>query len=81
MPTLYELDAPRRAVNLSLNSDLLKRGKELGINISAVAEEALAQAVKARLAQAWVEENADAIQAYNRRVEKKGVASDGLRTF
>ena len=81
MDTYYQADAPKKPVNLTLNSDLLKLGKELGLNLSGIAEEALAQAVKARLGQAWLKENAAAIEAYNARVETKGVFSDGFRSF
>jgi len=71
----------KRPVNLSLDSDLLKLGKELGINLSSVAEAALANAVREHLAQRWLEENAEAIQTYNLRVDSQGVFSDGLRSF
>jgi antitoxin CcdA len=77
----YLTDAPKKAVNLSLNSDLLRLGKELGLNLSSVAEEALAYAVNLQLAERWVVENQDAIAAYNRRVETQGVFSDGIRSF
>jgi len=81
MHTGYRLDAPKKPVNLSLNSDLLRMGKELGLNLSNVAETALAQAVKDSMAERWLKENVDAIQAYNKRVEANGVFSDGARTF
>lgn len=81
MHTGYRLDAPKKPVNLSLNSDLLKMGKDLGLNLSSVAETALAQAVKDSMAERWLKENVDAIQAYNKRVEAHGVFSDGARTF
>lgn len=77
----YNSDAPKKAVNLTMNTDLLKLGKDLGLNLSSVAEEALAKAVRARLAEAWLQENANAIQAYNARTEAHGVFSDGLRSF
>lgn len=73
--------APRKPVNLSLDRELLRLGKELGINLSAVAEAALASAVKERMGQRWLEENAEAIQTYNLRVDSQGVFSDGLRSF
>lgn len=81
MRSAYRADAPKRPVNLSLNSDLLAIGKDLGLNLSSVAEEALAYAVSARLAERWLEENRAAIEAYNGRVESGGVFSDGLRAF
>lgn len=73
--------SPKRPVNLSLNAELLRLGKELGINLSAVAEEALGRAVREALGQRWLRENEGAIRAYNLRVEGRGVFSDGLRTF
>lgn len=81
MQSRFQTDAPKRPVNLSLNSDLLRLGNELGLNLSSVAEEALANAVNAHLAERWVVENQAAITAYNRRIETQGVFSDGLRTF
>jgi len=81
MQAYYKTDAPKRPVNLSLNSDLLKLGKDLGLNLSGLAEEAIAKAARARLAESWLAENADAIQSYNKRVETQGVFSDGLRSF
>jgi len=74
-------DAAKRAINLSLDSELLRQGKDLGLNISAIAEAALAQAVQEHLGRRWLEANAEAIAGYNRRVEAGGVFSDGLRTF
>lgn len=73
--------APKKPVNLSLNSDLVRLSRELGLNVSRIAEEALAAAVSARQAEEWKRDNAQAIQAYNARVEERGVFSDGLRTF
>jgi antitoxin CcdA len=77
----YLVDAPKRPVNLSLNGDLLRLGKELGLNLSSVAEEALACAVSARLAERWLQENGKAIESYNTRIEAQGVFSDGIRAF
>ena len=74
-------EGTKRPVNLSLDADLLQAGKDLGLNLSAVAEEALAYAVSARLAEGWAEENQAAIATYNQRVDAAGVFSDGLRSF
>lgn len=81
MHTGYRMDAPKKPVNLSLNSDLLRMGKDLGLNLSNVAETALAQAVKDSMGERWLMENTDAIQAYNKHVEAHGVFSDGSRAF
>ena len=81
MKSPYQADAPKRPVNLSLNGDLLRLGKELGLNLSSVAEEALAYAVSVRQAELWLKENKKAIESYNARIESQGVFSDGLRAF
>jgi antitoxin CcdA len=51
------------------------------INLSATMETALAEAVKRVRRERWLEENQDAISAYNERVDSEGVFSDGLRKF
>jgi len=35
MADLYDLTAPQKPTNLSLNSDLLKKARELKVNLSA----------------------------------------------
>lgn len=81
MYSCYQTDAPKKPVNLSLNSDLLRLGKSLGLNLSGLAEEALAEAVRQRLAETWLQENREAIEAFNEHVERHGAFSDGLRSF
>ncbi|MFR0689696.1 type II toxin-antitoxin system CcdA family antitoxin [Enterobacterales bacterium AE_CKDN230030158-1A_HGKHYDSX7] len=81
MHTTYDPLAPKKATNLSLNSDLLKQARELDVNLSAVLEEALADVVKERLGQRWLEQNREAIETYNQHVEENGVFSDGQRSF
>ncbi len=48
MQTLYDDKAPKKAANLSVNSDLLMRSKALNINLSSTLE----QALKLKLAEA-----------------------------
>lgn len=81
MPDLYDLDAPKRPANLSVNVDLLAKAREEGLNLSAVLEAALAETLRARIREAWVRENTAAIEAYNAEVESRGVFSDSLRSF
>jgi antitoxin CcdA len=77
----YDPLAPKTAANLSLNSDLLKQARELDVNLSAVLEEALADVVRERMEQRWLEQNRQAIDAYNQHIEDAGVFSDDLRSF
>ena len=71
----------KTATNLSLRADLVRRARELKINLSAVLEAALEQAVRAVEREAWLVENAEAIDDYNARVAKRGVFSDDWRRF
>ena len=71
----------KTATNLSLRADLVRRARELKINLSAVLEAALEQAVRAAEREAWLAENAEAIDDYNARVAKRGVFSDDWRRF
>jgi antitoxin CcdA len=73
--------ATKQATNLSVNAALLKEARELGVNLSGVLEDALAEVVRRRRAEAWLEQNRAAIDAYNDHVERRGVFSDGTRTF
>lgn len=81
MQELFDLHAPKKATNLSINSDLLLKARELKINLSATLEQALVERIKQKQREAWRIENAKAIAAYNLFVEDEGVFSDELRSF
>jgi antitoxin CcdA len=73
--------APKKAVNVSINSDLLRQARELKINLSKTLETQLEQVLREERARRWQEENREAIEAHNRFVEEHGVFSDRLRHF
>lgn len=81
MEPVYNPQSPKRPANLSVNSDLLSKAKELDINLSATLEQALAHAVRDKQRAQWLAENKAAMDAYNDHVEKHGVFSNGLRSF
>lgn len=81
MKAPYDDSCPKKATNLSVNSDLLARARSLGINLSAVLERALILEVKRLEGEAWLRENRAAIEAYNREVAESGTFSDELRGF
>lgn len=75
----YDAGARKRTVSLTLNADLYARAKASGINLSKVAEEALAQALAQRLAeQAKVDIDRD-LQALNAFVEAHGSFAEMVR--
>lgn len=78
---LYDTNAPKKSTNLSINSDLLRQAKNYHINLSKALEQRLVEMVIEEKRREWKEENRDAIEAYNRRIEAGGVFSDGLRRF
>lgn len=73
--------APKKATNLSLNADVLKMAKELGMNISQTVDALLAEEVKRRYWEQWNERNREAIDAYNARIAKHGLPLAKYRTF
>lgn len=77
----YDTSAPKKATNLTVNSDLLAQAKGLGINLSAVLERSLAAEVEQRQRAAWLTENREAIAAYNEEVEAHGSFGDDVRQF
>jgi len=81
MTATYDETAPKRPTNLSVNSDLLRQARALGINLSATLEEALAERLHRRQRDEWLARHRAQIEAYNRRVDERGAFSDGLRSF
>lgn len=81
MKATYDLQAPKRPTNLSINADLLAKARELGINLSATLELAVAELLRQRQREQWLTENQGAIDAYNQQVEANGTFGDGLRSF
>lgn len=81
MLPMYDSHAPKKATNLSINSDLLNKAKALDINLSAALEQALVQLLKQRQQEQWLRENRAAIAAYNQEVEAHGSFGDTLRSF
>ena len=77
----YDTQAPKRATNLSINSDLLEKAKSYKINLSKSFERYLNELVKEYEERQWKKENFEAIEEFNKRVEKRGVFSDELRRF
>lgn len=67
----------KKALNLSVDAELLEAARREGLNLSAVMERALA----AETARRWLETNRDAIEAYNAEVRAKGVWSDEWRRW
>ncbi|MFO7884875.1 MAG: type II toxin-antitoxin system CcdA family antitoxin [Desulfobacteraceae bacterium] len=81
MQFVYDKTARKKPANLSINSDLLRKAREYGINLSAELEKVLADIVREEQRKKWIEDNREAINTYNKHVEIHGVYSRGLRKF
>ncbi len=81
MSAIYDETAMKKATNVTINSDLLQKAKSYKINISQTFEKHLTEVVKKKKEQEWLEENREAIEAYNTRVERDGLFSDSFRRF
>jgi len=77
----FDARAPKKPANLSINSDLLQQAKEHHINLSQALELRLTEMLRDEKRRDWIEENREAMDEYNRRIEIHGVFSDGLRRF
>lgn len=79
MQKVFEENAPKKATNLSINSDLLSKARKLNINLSAALESALALQVRKAAREEWLNDNKEAISSLNELVESNGLFSDSYR--
>ena len=77
----YDETARRKPVNLTINQDLLASARKYELNLSKILEDSLITELKARWQHDWLDDNQAAISAYNKRIAKHGVFSDGVRRF
>jgi len=73
--------APRRATNVTLPEPLLRDARDMGINLSQACERGLAAAVAEQRRQRWLEENGEAITAWNEHVAEHGLPLAAFRQF
>lgn len=68
---LYDTKAPKKAVNLSINCDLLHKARLNNINLSQTLEERLIELLNDAQKKNWLNKNREAIDEYNKRVERE----------
>ena len=71
----------KKATNLSIRTDLLEDARALDINLSRELETHLESVIRQRRAEQWKRDNREAIEAYNRHIERDGLWSDEFRTW
>ena len=77
----HERPSKKTATNLTINASLVEEARALGLNLSELAEQGIAAAVKAERERQWKEENAAAIRSHNEWVEKNGLPLAEYRMF
>jgi antitoxin CcdA len=60
---------------------IVQQAKQLNINHSQMLLQHLTEIVRQAQRNQWLEENKNALDEYNRRIESRGTFSDGLRRF
>jgi antitoxin CcdA len=71
----------KKPTNVSVRADLLAEAKALGLNLSRTLETALEHAIREKRRQSWLTDNHDALQAYQRHIEREGLFADRSRSF
>ena len=72
MSHIYSVDAPKKATNISVNSDLIAKAKAYKINLSATLESELERIIREKMKEEWLQKNKEAIEENNRRVAERG---------
>jgi antitoxin CcdA len=76
-----EAEGRKRPTNVSLSETLVKEARELSINVSQACEDGLRAATKAERERRWLEENAEAIESYNKWIAQHGNPLSRYRMF
>jgi len=71
----------RSKVSLSIDGAVVREARAVGVNMSRVAEFAIAEAARGERNRRWREENRDALDAYAREVERDGLPLARFRSF
>ena len=71
----------RKPTNLSLDPDLVREARTMGVNLSQAAEAGVRQAVAAAKADEWRRENAASIASSNAFVDAHGLPLERFRQF
>lgn len=71
----------RIKVNLTLDAEIAQSARSLGLNMSRLAEAAIAEATRVERNRQWREANAEALQSYAQEVEAEGLALARYRSF
>ena len=72
---------PKRAVNVSIDAEILAAAKTQGINLSTVLEKELRRLTEDERVKRFTEENKEAFDSYNRLIERIGVFGEEFQDW
>jgi antitoxin CcdA len=78
---LFDRTAAKRTVSLTLNSDLVAKAKEAGLNLSQISEKAVEQALLSYWRERIKAEIDQDMKAYDAFVAEHGSFADALREY
>lgn len=78
MQPAYNVNAPRRHVNLTANSELVDRVRSEKGNLSAMFEQSMIAFLVERELTRWKEENKATFESYNRMIEERGTLAEDI---
>ena len=81
MPSFHDATAPRRPTNLSLNADLVAKARAAKLNLSAIAEAAIGQALAQAAAEQFRAEITRSVTATEAYYDKYGSFADAVRAM
>jgi len=76
---VFKSRAPKKPVNLSINSELLAEAKRLKLNLSATLEQTLEKEIRTTLRKKLLADNKAGIEACNELAENYGLFADKRR--
>ncbi|WOE74251.1 type II toxin-antitoxin system CcdA family antitoxin [Alterisphingorhabdus coralli] len=72
---------PRKATNITLDPVAVDEAKQLGINVSQACENGLRSEIAKAKGEQWLEENREAIDAFNEWIAENGLPLEEHRQF
>ena len=78
---MQQAASEKQRTNITLTAANLAAARELGLNVSAISDAALAEAVRAAKAEVWARENAEAIAERRAWIEANGTPLADLQVL
>lgn len=78
---MQQAASEKQRTNITLTATNLAAARELGLNVSAISDAALAEAVRAAQAEVWARENAEAIAERRAWIEANGTPLADLQVL